>query len=298
MIGRYLHQVSIARHGDLALQFRLMGITFTVNIIMDSEIQLSKWQKFRKTVYWEYTQVIVVALILVFGFIRPFVVEAFKIPSGSMEDTLLIGDRILVCKFMYGIKIPGTKIKVFDFHKPDRGDVFVFIPPHETDRNFIKRIVAVEGDTVHTKDKTLYVNGKAVNDENYTKHDRAFPPNLREFPPFRKPKKYMEKNDIFKDYILSDNKFKRQFPDGNPFTVPTGYVFAMGDNRDRSSDSRAWGPVSVDSIKGQAFMVYWSYGEDSVNQRDGAKIWEVWKIIGNIRFKRIGKLIHTQHGLN
>ena len=116
----------------------------------DNDTQLSKWQKFRKTIVWEYTQVIVVALILVFGFIRPFVVEAFKIPSGSMEDTLLIGDRILVCKFIYGIKIPGTDIKVLDFHKPTRGDVFVFIPPHDRERNFIKRIVAVEGDTIET----------------------------------------------------------------------------------------------------------------------------------------------------
>jgi len=117
----------------------------------NNDTQLSKWQKFRQTVVWEYTQVIVVALILVFGFIRPFVVEAFKIPSGSMEDTLLIGDRILVCKFIYGVKIPGTDIKIFDFHKPGRGDVFVFLPPHDRERNFIKRIVAVEGDTVETR---------------------------------------------------------------------------------------------------------------------------------------------------
>ena len=88
----------------------------------NTDTQLSKWQKFRQTIVWEYAQVIVVALILVFGFIRPFVVEAFKIPSGSMENTLLIGDRILVCKFIYGVKIPGTDIKVFDFHKPTRGD--------------------------------------------------------------------------------------------------------------------------------------------------------------------------------
>ena len=138
---------------------------------MTTDIQLSKWQRFRKTVAWEYTQVIVVALILVFGFIRPFVVEAFKIPSGSMEDTLLIGDRILVCKFIYGFKIPGTdNIRVFDFHKPARGDVFVFIPPHEKKRNFIKRIVAIEGDTVHTEGKTLYVNGQVVNDNGYAKY--------------------------------------------------------------------------------------------------------------------------------
>ena len=97
----------------------------------------------------------VFVLIFVFGFFRPFIVDAYLIPSGSMEDTLLIGDRILVCKFMYGVKIPGTDIKVFDFHEPARGDVFVFIPPHERDLHFIKRIVAVEGDTVYTKGKVL-----------------------------------------------------------------------------------------------------------------------------------------------
>ncbi len=259
---------------------------------MSTDVQLSKWQKFRKTVVWEYTQVIVVALILVFGFIRPFVVEAFKIPSGSMEDTLLIGDRILVCKFIYGFKIPGTEIRVFDFHKPARGDVFVFIPPHETNRNFIKRIVAVAGDTVHTKGKTLYVNGMAVDDSGYTKHVGGRFIRRGDFPPFRLPEEYMKDNEIYAHYILKDSQFKRQFPEGKPFTVPEGFVFAMGDNRDQSSDSRTWGPVNVDDIKGQAFMVYWSFK----NRR--TKIWEVWKIIGNIRFNRIGKLIHSQHGLN
>ena len=91
----------------------------------------TRWQRFQNSVVWEYIQVAVVAFVLVFGFIRPFIIEPFKIPSGSMENTLLVGDRILVCKFIYGIKIPGTDIKLFDFHKPARGDVFVFIPPHE-----------------------------------------------------------------------------------------------------------------------------------------------------------------------
>ena len=220
----------------------------------DNDTQLSKWQKFRKTIVWEYAQVIVVALILVFGFIRPFVVEAFKIPSGSMEDTLLIGDRILVCKFIYGITIPGTDIKVLDVHKPARGDVFVFIPPHDRERNFIKRIVGVEGDTVETRGDTLYVNGTAIDDSHYAKH-------------------------------IPRTRFKRgDFP---PFTIPEGKVFAMGDNRDQSSDSRAWGPVDVSDIKGQAFMVYWSFDAKP------AKVWEVWKLIDNVRFSRIGKLIHA-----
>ncbi len=269
---------------------------------MNTENQLSIWQKFRRTVIWEYTQVIVVALILVFGFIRPFVVEAFKIPSGSMEDTLLIGDRILVCKFIYGFKIPGTDIKVFDFHKPARGDVFVFIPPHESKKNFIKRIVAIEGDTVRTEGKKLYVNDQVVNDGEYAKYIDSHFIRSGNFPPFRKPEKYMERNDIYDDFILTDSQFKRKFPDGKPFTIPKDYVFAMGDNRDQSSDSRTWGPVHVDSIKGQAFMVYWSFcnaNDPNVKcKNENIKKWEVWKHIRNIRFNRIGKLIHSHDGLN
>lgn len=209
----------------------------------------------------------VFVLIFVFGFFRPFIVDAYLIPSGSMEDTLLIGDRILVCKFMYGVKIPGTDIQVFDFHEPARGDVFVFIPPHERDLHFIKRIVAVEGDTVYTKGKELYVNGVKV-DEEYTKH---IPNNKyrQNFPPFRSS-----------EYHLSHN-----FPEGKPYVVPEGMVFAMGDNRDFSSDSRTWGPVDVDDIKGQAFMIMWSTANRPM------KFWEVWKLVTNVRLNRIGKII-------
>lgn len=257
---------------------------------MSTDTQLSKWQKLRQTVVWEYTQVIVVALILVFGFIRPFVVEAFKIPSGSMEDTLLIGDRILVCKFIYGVKIPGTDIKVFDFHKPARGDVFVFIPPHDRERNFIKRIVAVEGDTIQTRGDALYVNGEAVDDSGYAKYMKFSHFRRDDFPPFRQPE-YLPDNESFSDYTLTASQFRRKFPQGNPFTVPKGMVFAMGDNRNHSSDSRTWGPVDVEDIKGQAFIVYWSF-EDLPT-----KLWEVWKIVGNVRFNRIGKLIRAEYGL-
>lgn len=257
----------------------------------DNDTQLSKWQKFRKTVVWEYAQVIVVALILVFGFIRPFVVEAFKIPSGSMEDTLLVGDRILVCKFIYGITIPGTQIKVLDFHKPARGDVFVFIPPHDRERNFIKRIVAVEGDTIETRGGILYVNGEAVDDNHYTKH--VTPSRFKKgFPPFRPPG-FLPDAEEFSDYAVPERQFRRKFPDGKPFTVPKGKVFAMGDNRDKSQDSRTWGPVDVSDIKGQAFMVYWSFAVYPAEDANPAKIWEVRKLISNMRFNRIGKLIHA-----
>ena len=267
----------------------------------DTQENLTRWQRFQQTVVWEYLQVIIVAFVLVFGFIRPFVVEAFKIPSGSMEETLLVGDRILVCKFIYGIKIPGTEVELLNFHKPARGDVFVFIPPHERAKNFIKRIVAVDGDEVETRGDRLYVNGRAVDDSNYTKHvpypTPDFPPfhakgvrsgmlSMDKFPTFDAQEEF---DDIFEDYRLSRNQFHMKFPMGNPFVVPKGYVFAMGDNRDQSQDSRTWGPVSVKDIKGQAFLVYWSH-----DSRNRTKPWQIWKIIGDIRFRRIGKLIRSE----
>ena len=252
------------------------------------EKALPQWQRFQQTVVWEYLQVIVVAFVLVFGFIRPFVVEAFEIPSGSMEETLLVGDRILVCKFIYGINIPGTKIKLFELHKPARGDVFVFVPPHERTKHFIKRIVAVGGDTIETKGDTLYVNGVAIEDGAYTKHTSHALDHKYDFPPFRLPHHLPDDNALL-PYKLSPNQFHITFPDGKPFEVPEGDVFAMGDNRDQSSDSRTWGTVSVNDIKGQAFMVFWSY--DLLNQR---RPWEIWKIIDGIRFSRIGHLIRSE----
>ena len=254
----------------------------------DTSEQPSRWQRFQNTVVWEYIQVAVVAFVLVFGFIRPFIIEPFKIPSGSMENTLLIGDRILVCKFIYGIKIPGTNIKLFDFHKPARGDVFVFIPPHEKAKNFIKRVVAIEGDTVETKGDTLRVNGKAVDDSNYTKH-MSFPYHRRDFPPFLRPQ-YIPDGKAFADFKLSPDRFYRKFPDGNPFSLPDGFVFAMGDNRDQSSDSRTWGPAMLENVKGQAFMVYWSY--DHIGRQ--GKPWAIWDIPKSIRFNRVVKLIRSE----
>ena len=233
--------------------------------------QITRFQKFRQTVFWEYLQVIVVACAAVFGLIRPFVVEAYKIPSSSMEDTLLIGDRILVCKFIYGFKVPGTETRLFNFHKPSLGDVIVFVPPHERHKNYIKRVVALAGDTVETRGNKLFVNDKEIDSSNYTKYvyDQRFQvyesPRYS-FPPFRSQpqdlptfERWQEFSDFdaqtferyFKDYTTSLKEYR-------PFVVPPGYVFAMGDNRDQSYDSRGWGPVALSDIKGQAFMIYWS----------------------------------------
>ncbi len=249
---------------------------------------LSRWHGFGRALAWANLRPIVVALVFVFGFMRPFVVEPFQIPSGSMEDTLLVGDRILVSKFIYGVRIPGTDIKLLDVHEPARGDVFVFVPLHEKSRHFIKRVVAVGGDTVETKGGVLYVNGVAVKDGAYTKRTLRHPGSRYDFPPFRAPY-LLPEDEAFADYKLPSRQFRAKFPDGNPFTVPEGHVFAMGDNRDQSADSRTWGTVPVNQIRGQAFMVFWSY--DTLNPK---KPWEIWKIISDIRFTRIGRLIRSE----
>ncbi|HGJ63891.1 TPA: signal peptidase I [bacterium] len=276
-------------------------------------------KKHKKNVWLEYLQVISVAFVLVFGFMRPFVVEAFKIPSASMEDTLLIGDRILVAKFMYGVTIPFVKIHKFDLNlehqneldignlskelrrefeshgiilsqnagisvirtgsrwligdtdrtyvvrkkgnmlkiytnihilnsnKPEIGNIFVFDPPEAAGKtqSFIKRIVGLPGDTIEIRDGDLYRNGNKIEGESYIKRYPFNPQSPQYMPPTK---------------------------------VPDGHVFAMGDNRDRSSDSRVWGFAPMENIKGQAFLIYWSWDQ---NADWGHKI----------RLSRIGKVL-------
>ncbi len=192
----------------------------------------------------EYVQTIVTAVILAL-IIRAFIVQAFKIPSGSMEPTLLVGDQILVNKFIYGVKIPFLNKKVLVFNKPQRGDVIVFTYPVDKSKDFIKRVIAVEGDRIEIIDKKIYINGKLFNDPWGSYED----PEVR-------PRSYDSRDNF------------------GPYIVPRDHVFVMGDNRDRSYDSRFWGPVEMDKIKGRAFLIYWSWD-------NGFKIrwWRIGKII-------------------
>jgi signal peptidase I len=192
----------------------------------------------------EYVEAIVIALLLALV-IRTFVVQAFKIPSGSMIPTLLIGDHILVNKFIYGVEIPFTEKKILMFHKPDRGDVIVFKYPENPKKDFIKRVIAVEGETIEEKDKIVYVNGKVMNEPYAYHYDR---------------------------YLRSGGHDPRDT--FGPVTVPENKVFVMGDNRDQSYDSRYWGFVDLNDIRGEAFIIYWSWDPDD------------W-----VRFNRIGRLI-------
>jgi len=205
-----------------------------------------KLESFRNSVWWEYLKTLIIAFVLVFGFMRPFVVEAFKIPSGSMKDTLLEGDRILVARFIYGINVPFTKLRVLDFHKPKVGDVFVFRPPPRAGKhNLVKRLVGLPGDVIELRKGELYRNGELVKGEKYIKRNPFSPLRRQNF---------------------------------GPVEVPPGHVFAMGDNRDLSKDSRSWGFVPLENILGQTFLVYWSWDKEAD-----------W--YHKIRFPRIGQRV-------
>lgn len=188
----------------------------------------------RKSVAREYAEAIIIAIILAL-LIRTFIVQAFKIPSGSMIPTLLIGDHILVWKISYGIKIPFTDTYIIEFGSPKKGDVIVFKFPKDEKKDFIKRIVGEPGDTIEIKNKNVYVNEKLLV-EPYAIHK--------------------EPNIIPEEFQPRDNFSLVQVP-------PDSY-FVMGDNRDHSLDSRFWGFVNKNKIKGRAFIIYWSWnGVDS-----------------------------------
>jgi signal peptidase I len=185
-------------------------------------------QKRSRVVFQEYSEAFVVAVILAIV-IRAFIVQAFKIPSGSMESTLLVGDHILVNKFIYGVRVPFTHIRWPRFKSPSRGDVIVFVFPMDRSKDFIKRVVAVGGDTVEVVDKKVFVNGKERT-EPYVQH-------------------------VYPDIQPAAISRRDNMP---PLTVPKGYLFVMGDNRDASHDSRFWRFVPVEDVKGEAFLIYYS----------------------------------------
>lgn len=194
----------------------------------------------------ENTEAIIIAIIIAM-FIRTFIVQAFKIPSGSMLETLQIGDQILVNKFIYGVKIPFTDGKtLIPVKEPEKGDIVVFKYPEDTSKDFIKRVIATGGDTVEIINKKLYVNDKLVTGEKYAVYgtDIIYPGNV----------------------TTRDNLRKRK--------VPENKLFVMGDNRDNSHDSRFWGFVDLTAVRGEAFIIYWSWNKNKFGVR--------WKRIGDL----------------
>jgi len=214
----------------------------------------------------EYADSIGVAL-LVALLLRTFVVEAFKIPSGSMIPTMEVGDHIFVNKFLYGLRIPFTGIKLFEFRKPQRGEVIVFIYPKEPWKDFIKRVVAVAGDRIEVRDDVVYVNGEAV------PHQQVDDGLYRYWDFNEQTERWEVKYALRFAEKLGGNRFhtlvnpdshSMDFPrplDPDPYIVPDGHVFVLGDNRSNSHDSRYWGTVPLENIRGKAMIVWWSQGK-------------------------------------
>ncbi len=209
----------------------------------------------KKSLFREYLEAAIIAVLLAL-FIRAFVVQAFKIPSGSMKPTLLIGDHILVNKFVYGVKIPFTDHSIFQIKKPKRGDIVVFKWPRNEKKDFIKRVIGVAGDTIEIRDDALYVNNEKIETKYVGMYrDRDI----------GRAHQYLEFLGETNHYILDVYKKNEDF---GPQVVSENAIFVMGDNRDQSLDSRYWGFVSLNKLKGKAFIIYWS--------------WPHWKRLGHL----------------
>lgn len=202
--------------------------------------------KRQKSQVREWTEAIVLAFLIAM-FIRTFIIQAFKIPSSSMEPTLKVGDHILVWKFIYGIKIPLVNKKLF-VKCPDRGDIIVFVYPRDKTKDFIKRVIALPGEKIQIVGKEILVNDSPIKD----------------------PWGHYARNHVNTGSVR-DNY--------GPEIVPSHSLFVMGDNRDNSQDSRYWGFVNLNAVKGNAFIIYFSWNKTSRN------------LLKKIRWARIGHLI-------
>ncbi len=200
----------------------------------------------RKSLIREYAEAIAIAILLALV-IRTLIVQAFTIPSGSMMDTLLVGDYILVNKFLYGAEIPLTDVRLPGLRQPARGDIIVFKYPQDEKRDFIKRIVGTPGDTVQMRGYQVLVNGRPIPEAYVKQADGVMPPAAQ---------------PGYCPYAYGCDATK----------VPADSYFVMGDNRDNSQDSRYWGFVKRDKIKGKAFLIYWSW--------DGDRHWLRWGRLG------------------
>jgi len=192
----------------------------------------------------EYIEAILLAIVIAF-FIRTFVIQAYKIPSGSMKPTLQIGDHILVSKFNYGVKLPFLRSTLIPIGTPKRGDILVFIYPEDRSKDFIKRLIGLSGDTIEIRNKKILLNGLPLNDTHGVYVDNLIIPGS------------VQPRDNF-----------------GPVTVPEDSIFVMGDNRDESYDSRFWGFVKMKDVLGKALIIYWSWNHEDT--------WVRWGRIGTI----------------
>lgn len=219
----------------------------------------------------EWTKSILVALVLFF-FIRSFLVHTFVIISGSMEETLLVGDLLLVNRAALGSRVPGTSIRIPGYSEPKRGDILVFDPPHEEDMKLVKRLMGLPGDTIQMRDKVYFVNGTAL-DEPYARHTMDRDDNMHPWMTWQET------------YLLpreGNGTYRPTRDNWGPLVIPEDRYFMLGDNRDTSLDSRYWGLLEGWRLEGRAVMVYFSYNKDSLRP---------FPWIREVRWSRIGDLV-------
>ncbi|MGQ9618447.1 MAG: signal peptidase I [Candidatus Aminicenantia bacterium] len=222
----------------------------------------------------EYFELFAETAVFVF-FVMTFVVQAFQIPTGSMEDTLLIGDHLLVNKFVYASTYFSWERRILPIKDIKRGDIVVFRYPEDPTKDFVKRVIALGGESIEIKDKEVFINGKPIN-EPYKVH--------KDISIF-KANEYIPENAIIRDNF-------------SPITVPENQYFVMGDNRDNSSDSRYWGFLPRDMIKGKPWIIYWSYKAKRGEYLEKSFTKKIWNIVETIitfipktRWERFFKII-------
>ena len=203
----------------------------------------------------EYLEALLIAALFLL-FTNTFVIKTFFIPSGSMEDTLLIGDHLFVNRFIFGPTASALEQKLLPLRSPRRGDIVIFRSPERPTVDLVKRLIALPGDTVQLVNKQMFVNGQKVGEDPYVEHKdpRTFP---------NRP------------YLSEQMRLRDNF---GPITIPEGRYFCMGDNRDYSYDSRFWGTVPAAYLKGRAFVIYWSFGggtSDGTWRGAGTKLREI-----------------------
>jgi signal peptidase I len=227
----------------------------------------------RKSIVREYFESIVIAVILAL-FIRTFVVQAFKIPTGSMENNLLIGDHLLVNKFVFGPALGPWERALLPERPIRRGDVIVFKYPGNRERDFIKRVIGLPGETLEVRNKRVLIDGRPL-DEPYVRFLE---------PPQASAYAEVTSSDVRERY--------------GPIAIPPGKYFMMGDNRDNSEDSRYWGLLPREDVKGKAVMIYWSYestSEDYEQTGVGATVRDAYTVVTQFftrtRWNRMFKLV-------
>ena len=210
-------------------------------------------EPFKKSVAREYFESLVIAVVLAL-FIRTFVVQAFKIPTGSMEPNLLIGDHLLVNKLVFGPYLRGVERTLLPMKDIVRGNVIVFKYPEDPERDFIKRVIGLPGEQIEVRQKRVYVNGRLLDEPyaHYIEQPPAVPAEIESGP----------------NHSGLGGDPRENY---GPVTVPPKHYFVMGDNRDNSQDSRYWGFLPRDYVKGKALVIYWSYEAETGNVVTGTR---------------------------